>query len=150
MSSPSLGTYLRPVWLDAVRPFRVHQRVRFGADRKGCYPEIPLPAPRPTQFIVTMGWRRIYGRGERRNVKCAMLEWPSRFVCDTSRPTRRISMEDLQKQAKQQAIVMAAAIFAARSLSDWDGGRSPRAIAAASDAISKAKFLVEEIERKLR
>jgi hypothetical protein len=59
-------------------------------------------------------------------------------------------MEDLQRQAKQQAIVMAAAIFAARSLSDWDGGRSPRAIAAASDAISKAKFLVEEIERKLR
>jgi hypothetical protein len=59
-------------------------------------------------------------------------------------------MEDLQKQAKQQAIVMAAAIFAARSLSDWDGGRSPRAISAASDAISKAKFLVEEIERKLR
>jgi len=59
-------------------------------------------------------------------------------------------MEDLQKQAKTQAIVMAAAIFAARSLSDWDGGRSPRAIAAASDAISKARFLIEEIERKLR
>jgi hypothetical protein len=59
-------------------------------------------------------------------------------------------MEDQQKQSKQQAIVMAAAIFAARCLSDWDGGRSPRAIAAASDAISKAKFLVEEIERKLR
>lgn len=59
-------------------------------------------------------------------------------------------MEDQQKQSKQQAIVMAAAIFAARSLREWDGGRSPRAIAAASDAISKAKFLVEEIERKLR
>jgi hypothetical protein len=59
-------------------------------------------------------------------------------------------MEELQKQARQQAFVMAAAIVAARSLNDWDGGRSPRAIAAASDAISKAKFLVEEIERKLR
>jgi hypothetical protein len=59
-------------------------------------------------------------------------------------------MEDQQKQSRQQAIVLAAAIFAARSLSDWDGGRSPRAIAAASDAISKAKFLIEEIERKLR
>ena len=59
-------------------------------------------------------------------------------------------MEDLQTQAKTQASGMAAAIFAARSLSDWDGGRSPRAIAAASDAISKAKFLIEEIERKLR
>jgi len=47
-------------------------------------------------------------------------------------------------------MVMAAAIFAARSLTDWDGGRSPRAIAAAADAIAKAKFIVEEIERKLR
>jgi len=59
-------------------------------------------------------------------------------------------MEDQRKQDKQQAIVVAAAIFAARSLTDWDGGRSPRMIAAASDAIAKAKFLVEEIERKLR
>jgi hypothetical protein len=59
-------------------------------------------------------------------------------------------MEDLQKQARQQAMVLAAAIFAARSLTDWDGGRSPRALAAAADAIAKAKFIVEEIERKLR
>lgn len=59
-------------------------------------------------------------------------------------------MEDQYKQARQQAIVVAAAIFAARALSDWDGGRSPRAIAAANDAIAKAKFLVEEIERRLR
>jgi len=59
-------------------------------------------------------------------------------------------MEDLRKQARQQAMVMAAAIFAARSLTDWDGGRSPRATAAAADAIAKAKFIVEEIERKLR
>ena len=79
-----------------------------------------------------------------------MLESNSRFVCDTPVLPGESLMEDQQKQAKQQAIVMAAAIFAARSLSDWDGGRSPRSIAAASDAISKAKFLVEEIERKLR
>lgn len=59
-------------------------------------------------------------------------------------------MEDQQKQSRQQAILLAAAIFAARSLADWDGGRSPRAIAAASDAIAKARFLVEEIERRLR
>lgn len=59
-------------------------------------------------------------------------------------------MEDQRKQEKQQAILVAAAIFAARALADWDGGRSPRAIAAANDAIAKAKFLVEEIERRLR
>lgn len=58
--------------------------------------------------------------------------------------------EERRKQERQQAILVAAAIFAARSLTDWDGGRSPRAIAAANDAIAKAKFLVEEIERKLR
>jgi hypothetical protein len=59
-------------------------------------------------------------------------------------------MEDQQKQARHQAILVAAAIFAARGLTDWDGGRSPRAVAAASDAIAKAKFLVEEMERRLR
>jgi len=58
-------------------------------------------------------------------------------------------MEDLQKQMRQQAILMAAAIFAARALTNWDGGRSPRAVAAAADAIDKARFLVQEIERRL-
>ena len=54
------------------------------------------------------------------------------------------------KQDRTQAIVIAAAIFAARDLAaDWNGGRSPRAIAAAASAIDKAKFLVEEIERRL-
>lgn len=61
-----------------------------------------------------------------------------------------MSIEEQQKQTRQQAIVVAAAIFAARALTDWDGGRSPRAIAAAADAIDKAKFLVQEIERRLR
>jgi hypothetical protein len=44
--------------------------------------------------------------------------------------------------------MIAAAIFAARDLAqECNGGRSPRAIAAAANAIDKAKFLVEEIER---
>ena len=78
-----------------------------------------------------------------------MLDCGSRFLCDTSRPPLEQVMEDLQKQMRQQAILMAAAIFAARALTNWDGGRSPRAVAAAADAIDKARFLVQEIERRL-
>jgi hypothetical protein len=60
-------------------------------------------------------------------------------------------MDEQRKQERKQAIVIAAAIFAARDLAkDWNGGRSPRAIAAAANAIDKAKFLVEEIERRLQ
>ena len=59
-------------------------------------------------------------------------------------------MDEQRKQDRKQAIIIAAAIFAARDLSkDWNGGRSPRAIAAAANAIDKAKFLVEEIERSV-
>jgi len=57
----------------------------------------------------------------------------------------------MDAQTRKQAIIIAAAIFAARDLAtDWNGGRSPRAIAAAANAIDKAKFLVEEIERRLQ
>ena len=57
----------------------------------------------------------------------------------------------MDEQTRKQAIIIAAAIFAARDLAtDWKGGRSPRAIAAAANAIDKAKFLVEEIERRLQ
>ena len=60
-------------------------------------------------------------------------------------------MDEQRKENRKQAIVIAAAIFAARDLAqDWNGGRSPRAIAAAANAIDKAKFLVEEIERRLQ
>lgn len=59
-------------------------------------------------------------------------------------------MDDQRKQDRKLAIVIAAAIFAARDLAqDWNGGRSPRAIAAAANAIEKAKFLVEELERRV-
>jgi hypothetical protein len=38
----------------------------------------------------------------------------------------------------------------ARSLADWDGKRSPRAVASVGDAIDKAKFLVDELERRFQ
>jgi hypothetical protein len=42
-------------------------------------------------------------------------------------------MDEQRKQERKQAIVIAAAIFAARDLAqDWNGGRSPRAIAGRS------------------
>jgi hypothetical protein len=50
-------------------------------------------------------------------------------------------VDDQRKNERKQAIIIAAAIFAARDLAqDWNGGRSPRAIAAAANAIEKAKF----------
>jgi hypothetical protein len=51
-------------------------------------------------------------------------------------------------ERKQQLLILAAAIFAARSLHDWDGKRSPKAVASVSNAIDKAKFLLDEIERR--
>ena len=58
-------------------------------------------------------------------------------------------MDDKLKPEYRLAIATAAAIFAARSLADWDGKRSPRAVAAVSDAISKARFLLDLIEQRL-
>jgi hypothetical protein len=59
-------------------------------------------------------------------------------------------MDEQRKESRTQAIVIAAAIFAARDLANhWNGGRSPRAIAAAANAIEKGQFLVDAIERKL-
>jgi hypothetical protein len=40
--------------------------------------------------------------------------------------------ERMKKQEHKQAIVIAAAIFAARSLADWNRKRSPRAVEAAA------------------
>lgn len=59
-------------------------------------------------------------------------------------------MQAEKKPENRAALIIAAAIFAARDLArDWDCGRSPRAIAAAANAIEKAKFLVSEIDRRL-
>jgi len=60
-------------------------------------------------------------------------------------------MDEPRTQDRKQAILIAAAIFAARErANDWNANRSPRVIAAAANAIDKAKFPLEEIERKLR
>jgi hypothetical protein len=45
-------------------------------------------------------------------------------------------------------ILIAAAIFAARALTDWDGKRSPRLVAGVANAVEKAKFLVSMLEAK--
>ena len=58
-------------------------------------------------------------------------------------------MDEQTKREYRIAIATAAAIFAARSLADWDGKRSPRAVAAVSDAIDKAQFLLSLIEQTL-
>jgi len=51
-------------------------------------------------------------------------------------------------ETRKLAIMIAAAIFAAKGLSDWDGKRSPRAVAAAANALEKAQFLVSVLEGK--
>jgi hypothetical protein len=43
---------------------------------------------------------------------------------------------------------IAAAIFAARALTDWDGKRSPRLVAAVANSVEKAEFLVWMLEAK--
>ena len=58
-------------------------------------------------------------------------------------------MNEPRKPDSTSAIIIAAAIFAARDLANCDSLRSPRAVAAVHDAISKAQLLVDAIERKL-
>lgn len=50
---------------------------------------------------------------------------------------------------RKQAIAIAAAIVAARDLAQVKDTRDPRAARAIEAAVSKARFLVELIERKL-
>jgi len=54
----------------------------------------------------------------------------------------------MNDEARKSAILIAAAIFAARALADWDGKRSPRAVAAVANGIDKAKFLVAMFDAK--
>ena len=55
----------------------------------------------------------------------------------------------MNEETRKSAVLIAAAIFAARSLADWDGKRSPRAIAAVANGIEKAKFLASMLEAKV-
>ena len=54
----------------------------------------------------------------------------------------------MNDETRKLTITIAAAIFAARALTDWDGKRSPRAVAAVANGIEKAKFLVSILETK--
>ena len=51
-------------------------------------------------------------------------------------------------ETRKLAITIAAAIFAARALTDWDGKRSPKLVATIYDAVEKAKFLTSNLEAK--
>jgi len=51
-------------------------------------------------------------------------------------------------ETRRPAVLIAAAIFAARALADWDGKRSPRLVAGVANAVEKAKFLVSTLEAK--
>jgi hypothetical protein len=51
-------------------------------------------------------------------------------------------------EACKLAITIAATILAARALTDWDGKRSPRAVAAVANAVEKARFLLSTVEAK--
>jgi hypothetical protein len=53
------------------------------------------------------------------------------------------------KDIRTQAIVIAAAIFAARDLARYTDPRSPAAVRAIEEAVSKARYLLEVIDRKL-
>ena len=55
----------------------------------------------------------------------------------------------MNDETRKLAVMITAAIIAAndKELSDWDGKRSPRAVAAATEAIAKAQSLVSILER---
>jgi len=54
----------------------------------------------------------------------------------------------MNDETRKNALLIAAAIFAARALTDWDGKRSPRAVAAIANGIEKANLLVSMLEAK--
>ena len=60
-------------------------------------------------------------------------------------PRWSVSVND---ETRRSSVLIAAAIFAARALSDWDGKRSPRAVAAVANGIEKARLLVSILEAK--
>ena len=54
----------------------------------------------------------------------------------------------MNDETRKSAVLIAAAIFAARALNDCDGKRSPKAVAAAANGIEKAQLLVSILEAK--
>ena len=79
--------------------------------------------------------------------KCAVGKFnrPSLF------PPRILAGESpVNDETRKAAVLNAAAIFAARALSDWDGKRSPKAVSAVANAIEKAQLLVATLEAKAK
>ena len=56
----------------------------------------------------------------------------------------------MNDEIRKATILIAAAIFAARALTDWDGKRSPRLVAGIANAVENAKFLLSMLEGKTR
>ena len=54
----------------------------------------------------------------------------------------------MNDETRKPTIMIAAAIFAARALTDWDGKRSPRLVGGVANAVEKAQFLVSMLEAK--
>jgi len=54
----------------------------------------------------------------------------------------------MNAETRKHAVLIAAAIFAARALTDWDGQRSPKLVATVYDAVEKAKFLTSTLEAR--
>ena len=67
------------------------------------------------------------------------------FLRDSPFSRRRIPVND---ETRKAAVTIASAIFAARALTDWDGKRSPRAVAAIANGIEKARLLLSILEAK--
>ena len=55
----------------------------------------------------------------------------------------------MDNETRKAAELIAAAIFAARALTDWDGKRSPKAVAAVANGIEKAKLFVSQLGKSL-
>ena len=66
--------------------------------------------------------------------------WTSR---SSAKPRRRTPVND---ETRKLATALAAAIFAPRALTEWDGKLPPKLVAGVHDAVEKAKFLVSAIE----
>ena len=54
----------------------------------------------------------------------------------------------MNDETRKSTVLIAAAIFAARALTDWDGKRSPKAVAGVANALEKARLLVSILEAK--
>jgi len=63
---------------------------------------------------------------------------------------RESSLENpMHDETRGLAVLLAAAVFAARALRDWDGKRSPKTVAAILNGIEKAQLLVATLDEAI-